>query len=144
MAASFTVIGSISSTTRKLVNNIRAWTQRHLIFEPKKVIQSCWWFKTNFIFTKWNVAVNAFWSVFSNKRKTYQDMVKLWMILFWEQYVLIFSVKIAYCVCLKRKTLCNCLCSSPSCDSARLFRNIGNLEQKLFYRPLNSWRNTRF
>ena len=29
-----------------------------------------------------------------------------------------------FCICLKRKTFRNCLCSS-SCDSARRFRNIG-------------------
>ena len=37
MTASFAVIGSIASTTRKFINNVRAQTQRHLIFEPKKV-----------------------------------------------------------------------------------------------------------
>ena len=37
-----------------------------------------------------------FVSVFSNKDNTYQDMVKLSIIPFWEQCVLIFSLKIAY------------------------------------------------
>ena len=36
-----------------------------------------------------------FVSVFLNKGKTYQDMVKLYIIPFWGQYVPIFSVKIA-------------------------------------------------
>ena len=36
----------------------------------------------------------VFVSVFSNERKTYQDMVKLKIIPFWRQYVLPFYVQI--------------------------------------------------
>ena len=37
-----------------------------------------------------------------------------------------------FCVCVKRITLCNCLCSSSpsSCEFASVIRNIGNSEQK--------------
>ena len=37
------------------------------------------------------------------------------------------------CVCVKRKTLCNCLCSSSSCDSATLIRNIGVFGAKSYF-----------
>ena len=53
--------------------------------------------ENSFNFVKWNVASIAFFVIlFSNKEKTYQDMVKLQIVPFWEQYVLIFSVKIVY------------------------------------------------
>ena len=35
----------------------------------------------------------------------------------------------AFCICVKRKTLCNCLCSS-SYDSASLIQNIGKFRAK--------------
>ena len=46
----------------------------------------------------------------------------------------------AYCVCVKRITPCNCLCSSSSsCFSASVIRNIREFGSKnCFYRPSNS------
>ena len=38
-----------------------------------------------------------------------------------------------YCVCVKRKTLYNCLCSSSSCDSASLIRNTGEFGAKSYF-----------
>ena len=38
-----------------------------------------------------------------------------------------------YCVCVKRITLCNCLCSSSSCFSASAIRNIGELRAKSYF-----------
>ena len=39
----------------------------------------------------------------------------------------------ANCVCVKRITLCNCLCSSSSCFSASLIRNIGEFGAKTYF-----------
>ena len=46
----------------------------------------------------------------------------------------------AYCVCVKRITPCNCLCSSSSsCFSASVIQNIREFGSKnCFYRPSNS------
>ena len=38
-----------------------------------------------------------------------------------------------YCVCVKRIMLCNCLCSSSSCDSAGPIRNIGEFAAKNYF-----------
>ena len=37
------------------------------------------------------------------------------------------------CVCVKRITLCNCLCSFSSCFSASLIRNIGEFGAKNYF-----------
>ena len=34
---------------------------------------------------------------------------------------------------MKRRTLCNCLCSSSSCDSASLVQNIGEFGAKSYF-----------
>ena len=50
----------------------------------------------------------------------------------WRNYFIYWSRN--YCVCVKRKTLCNCLCpSSSSCDSASLFRNIGEFGAQSYF-----------
>ena len=38
-----------------------------------------------------------------------------------------------YCVCVKRITLCNCLCSSCSHDFANVIRNIGECGAKNYF-----------
>ena len=60
-------------------------------------------------------------------------------LMFFHQYLFnIFSglFFFVYCVCVKRKTLCNYLCSSfysSSCDSASLIRNIGKFGAKNYF-----------
>ena len=43
---------------------------------------------------------------------------------------------IYYCVCVKRITLCNCLCSSCYCFSASFIGNTGNSEQKIILQTI--------
>ena len=44
-----------------------------------------------------------------------------------------FQTSIYFCVCVKRKTFCNCLYSSSSCDSASLIGNIRELRAKNYF-----------
>ena len=62
MPACFTIIGSIASTTRKFVNNIRAQAIGLFIFELKKIGNTCWWFKNNSSFTKGKVLLILFFN----------------------------------------------------------------------------------
>ena len=60
----------------------------------------------------------------------------------WNYFV---DTQILYCVCLKSKTLRNCL-SSPA-FLHHFYRNKGEFERwirskKIFYRPLDSWYNS--
>ena len=41
--------------------------------------------------------------------------------------------KTFYCVCVKRITLCNCLCSSPSHDFTSVIWNIGKFGAKNYF-----------
>ena len=41
-----------------------------------------------------------------------------------------------YCVCVKRITLCNCLCSRCCCFSASLIRNIGEFGAKIILQTM--------
>ena len=55
MLASFTVIGSIASTTRKFANYLRAQAIRNFIFDWKKLGISVGGLKQTVVFTKWKV-----------------------------------------------------------------------------------------
>ena len=50
MPSCFAVIGSISSTTRKFVNDVRAQATG-----LEKIENTCWWFKNNSNFAKGKV-----------------------------------------------------------------------------------------
>ena len=52
MLSCFTVIGSISSTTQKFVNDVRAQAIGHFIFWLEKIENMCWRFKNNSNFIK--------------------------------------------------------------------------------------------
>ena len=55
---------------------------------------------------------------------------------FWKCIKLFWNFENIYncvCLCVKRKTLCNCLCSSSSCDSASLIQNIGEFGAKNYF-----------
>ena len=57
------------------------------------------------------------------------------------KYLIFFNIKdetISFCICVKRITLCNCLCSSPSsssrsCFSASLIQNIREFRAKNYF-----------
>ena len=52
----------------------------------------------------------------------------------WQSALLSIFLKIyIYCVCVKRKILCNYLCSSSCHDSASLIRNIGEFGTKNYF-----------
>ena len=48
----------------------------------------------------------------------------------------------AFCVCVKRKTLCNCLCYS-SCYSTRIIRNIREFRAKTYFEDHQTANTTR-
>ena len=58
----------------------------------------------------------------------------------------LFSIILDFCVCVKRITLCNCLCSSSSSFSrkfASVIRNIGKFGGKTYFTDHGTG-NTRF
>ena len=58
----------------------------------------------------------------------------------------LFSIILDFCVCVKRVTLCNCLCSSSSSFSrkfASVIRNIGKFGGKTYFTDHGTG-NTRF
>ena len=96
MKLTFIAIGSIVSTTRKLINNVRAQTQSYLFFEPKKVSWSCWWLENNFLILQNKMLLlMLFWKLFLKQSEYvawYGNTINNFL---GEQYVLIFSVKMA-------------------------------------------------
>ena len=68
----------------------------------------------------------------------YLDLLKIkkMLYMFFCKYISVLGNKQLhiFCVCVKRQTFCNCLCScSPSFDSASLIRNIGEFGAKNYF-----------
>ena len=59
MLVCFTEIGSIASTTQKLVDNLRVQAIGHFIFELEKTGHAFWIFKNNSSFTKEKVSTDT-------------------------------------------------------------------------------------